>query len=57
MEHLRPGNKLSQGYFCTRCGEVTNMVGTGHGEGKCTPNLKLVEQLIKLNRRKDKDNG
>ncbi len=46
MEHLRP-NGLSQGYFCSTCGGVTNMVGSGHED--CTPNRKLVEELFSLN--------
>lgn len=47
-EHMRP-NGLSQGYFCLTCGEVCNMVGTGHGEGKCVPNPTLVKTLEILN--------
>ncbi len=47
-EHIRPTG-LSQGYFCYTCGQVTNMVGTGHGEGKCAPNPELVTELKRLN--------
>lgn len=48
-EHMRPEG-LSQGYFCFRCGDVTNMVASGHGEGKCEPNPELVRQLVELNK-------
>lgn len=49
MEHIRP-NGLAHGYFCYTCGQSCNMVGTGHGEGKCVPNPDLVKTLIYLNR-------
>ena len=48
-EHIRP-NGLAQGYFCYTCGQSCNMVGTGHGEGKCVPNPNLVKTLTYLNR-------
>ena len=48
-EHIRP-NGLAQGYFCYTCGQSCNMVGTGHGEGKCVPNPYLVKVLIELNK-------
>lgn len=47
-EHMRPTG-LSQGYFCTTCGKVCNMLATGHGEGKCVPNHALVRELRVLN--------
>ena len=49
-EHYGPNGELRQGYFCYRCGKSCNMVGTGHGEGKCEPNPELVNQLIKANK-------
>lgn len=38
---------LRQGYFCSRCGQTTNMYGSGHQ--LCTSNPKLVEQLTRAN--------
>jgi len=32
-----------------RCGKAANMLGTGHGEGKCNPNPEYVALLVKLN--------
>lgn len=49
MEHMRPSG-LTLGYFCHTCGHVTNMMGTGHGLGKCTPNPALVAKLNELNK-------
>ena len=49
MEHMRP-NGLSQGYFCTTCGEVVAMYG--HRGSKCIPNKTLVDELKKLNSKK-----
>lgn len=51
-EHNRPEGP-SQGYFCYRCGEVTNMVGTGHDD--CVPNPPLVKELILLNQSSKKE--
>ena len=42
-------NGLCQGYFCYRCGKTCNMVGSGHGEGNCEPNPRLVLALRRLN--------
>ena len=49
MEHYRPNGNLAQGYYCVRCGSPANMMGTGHGEGECESNPKLIEQLKKAN--------
>jgi hypothetical protein len=27
MEHIRPGDVLSQGYFCMKCGQSVSMMG------------------------------
>jgi len=52
MEHYRPSGHLEQGYFCCRCGAAgINMYGTGHGEGLCEHNQKLVGQLHRANPR------
>lgn len=48
MEHLRE-NGLSQGYYCMRCGQVVNMLATGHGPDKCESNSELVKTLNELN--------
>lgn len=47
-EHMRPEG-LSQGYYCFRCGGVTNMYATGHGVGSCQFMPDLVNQFRKLN--------
>ncbi len=46
-EHLRYKEDgtvgLYQGYYCMNCGVGgVNMVGSGHGLGKCKPNQELV---------------
>lgn len=51
MEHMRPTG-LSQGYFCGVCGQVCNMLATGHMDGKCKPNPELVKELKQLNKAK-----
>jgi len=54
-EHYRPNGKLSQGYFCSNCGQPCNMMGSGHRSPLdwtrtlCEPNLKLVKQLRMAN--------
>lgn len=48
-EHMTPRG-LAQGYFCYRCGGTINMVGSGHGEGKCEPNPEYVKKLMELNK-------
>lgn len=48
-EYMTPKG-LAQGYFCYRCGQTTNMVGSGHGEGKCESNPDYVKKLIELNK-------
>lgn len=49
-EYLNENGGLMQGWFCLRCGKTTNMVGSGHGPGKCEPNPELVEKLRKANK-------
>lgn len=54
-EHLRRDENgkvgLYQGYYCLRCGgNGVNMYGSGHGEGKCEPQPKLVKELVELNK-------
>lgn len=50
-EHYRPDGTLAQGYFCPRCGAAgVNMLGSGHGVGKCEPNPVLVERLRQANK-------
>ena len=48
-EHRTP-NGWAQGYFCSYCGKSVNMVGSGHGPGKCEPNPEYVKQLKELNK-------
>lgn len=48
-EYRKPNGALSQGYYCMNCGNTTNMVGTGHGDGKCEANPTLVKQLNRAN--------
>jgi len=53
-EHLRYKEDgtvgLYQGYYCMNFGVGgVNMVGSGHGLGKCKPNQELVQELEKLN--------
>jgi hypothetical protein len=50
-EHRTPTG-WAQGYFCMTCGQSTNMVASGHGDGKCKPNPEYVKQLVELNRKK-----
>jgi len=50
-EHMTPRG-LAQGYFCYTCGKGCNMVGSGHGPGKCEPNPTYVAELRELNKRK-----
>ncbi len=49
-EHYTPDGKLRQGYFCAYCGEPCNMVGSGHGPGKCEPNPEYVKKLREANK-------
>lgn len=48
-EYRNPNGSWSQGYYCMTCGETTNMMGTGHGAGKCEANPTLVKQLNRAN--------
>jgi len=45
-EHWRPTG-LSQGYYCSRCGDPVGMYG--HMDQKCPSNPELVERLNELN--------
>lgn len=49
-EHNRP-NGLGQGYYCTTCGApgLSMMGSSQHGQGKCEPDMELVERLRRLN--------
>lgn len=46
MKHIRPDGKLSQGYFCMKCGQPTSMMG----HSMCIENSELVKLLIELNK-------
>ncbi len=49
-EYRTPDGALHAGYYCTRCGRgPTNMVGTGHGSGKCDPDPARVEAMREAN--------
>lgn len=54
-EHYRPNGKLSQGYFCSNCGQPCNMYASGHRSSLdwtvtlCKSNPKLVAQLRMAN--------
>lgn len=50
-EYNLPNGGLAQGYFCYNCGKSCNMVGTGHGPGKCEPNPEYVKALIEANKK------
>lgn len=48
MAHFRENGKLSQGYYCCKCGQPCNMYATGHEN--CTPNPRLVRDLDLANK-------
>jgi len=49
MSYFNPNGTVSYGYYCKICGVSCNMYATGHGEGKCVQNSKLVSQLDNAN--------
>lgn len=55
MEHRREDGSLSQGYFCYRCGQVSNMYNIGHGVDKCEPDPELVDKLLEMNSRPEEE--
>jgi hypothetical protein len=46
MEHLRENGELSQGYFCSQCGQPCGMYGHDNG---CKSDKALVKKLTRIN--------